>query len=75
MIEPKAHHKREVCVRFGTLQQRLHGGIDCGPVRVDLAHSGARQQAALWAGVLCTHAVVVGIEEVGVARVEGPVTR
>ena len=59
----------------GAGDQLFHAGVDVVAVAVDLLHGRTREKATLQARKERPHGFVVGIEQIAVARMKGPVAR
>jgi hypothetical protein len=77
MVEPNLNQRRDLAklVLAGLAEEFDDGRIDMATVGADLAGAGARDVAAMIAGVTRAGADVIGIEQEGEVGVERPIAR
>ncbi len=75
VIEPELDQRQELarCPGRRLSDHVDHRPIDVGAVARDLIDAGTRQHPARRAGVPRTDRLVIGIEQIAVARIEGPI--
>ena len=73
VIQAHFHQRQQFrqSVRVGGLEKFHHGGIDVAAIGGDFVGARAGQMAALVAGVTRSGADVIGVEQIGIVRVEG----